>query len=377
MQLHQTVDGSPAKDCRSTGGNANAAPPACAACGALEHIVVGDSVVTPASSNVCCARCGLLQVMLNPSLALPDAPPPEAVTATDTADSAPGDATARHRRAAHLSRAVNLKMADTVLALGTSDVALLAEFNELFGIEGYVVAAHRNQQLPEGCPFRFHTGPLLDFTPDVKFDHVFATGVLERQNDALKALLHLRKLLKPSGRLTLSTNNVLPGGEISESAFFGAGITLCLSPNTVAVLLARAGFLVDQMSATETLTVVAKPNPNVELLPQPFVPQMMTAPEQTGEWLVARLAAYVNLQQLRFAAQQGALRNEHLRHVLALLDVPAFEGHRVDCLVDIVQSLANQGAGANARLIATSAAMNQRLPQNVRDGFARFAAALT
>src|SRR5690606_27307185 len=320
-----------------------------------------------------------LQVMSNPSVAAPETPSSAPLEQAEPAavESPPVDPAAFHRRAAHLSRAVNLKMADTVLALGATDVALLAEFHELFGIEGYVVAAHPHQQLPTGLPFHFHAGALWDFTPDVKFDHIFATGVLERQHDALNVLLHLRKLLKPSGRLTLSTNNVLPNDEISESAFFGTDITLCFSPNTLGVLLARAGFLVDQMSTTETLTVVAKLDPNARLLPQPFVPQMMTAPAQTGEWLVARLAAYVNLQQLRHAAQHGALRNEHLRHVLALLDVPAFEAHRVDCLVDIVQSLANQGAGANARLIATSAAMNQRLPQTVRDGFARFAAALT
>ncbi len=368
MGQHQIVDDSGAEDCRSSGRVSDVVPAqSCVACGAADRIVLGDSIVTPGSLNVCCARCGLLQVTGNKSLQR---------GALDEPATPPMESAAMRRRAEHLARVVNVKMADTVLALGLHDVALLAEFDDLFGIDGHVLAAHPEQRLPEGSSFRLHAGSVLDFRPGVEFDHIFATGVLERQHNVLDTLLCLRRLLKPWGRLTIEARNVLPDGEISEAAFFGENTTVCLSPNTLGLLLARAGFIVDQVSAAAVITLVARVDGSAKSLPRPFQPQMLVSPEQDGEWLVSRLVAYVNLQQLRQAAQEGTLRTEHLRDVVALLDVPAFEAHRVDCLVDIVQSLASQGAGIGARLIASSAAMNQKFPPSVRDGFARFADAL-
>lgn len=368
MGQHQMVDASSAEDCRSKGPESGPAPAGvCAACGSSERIVVGDSIVTPGSLNVCCVRCGLLQVSgigspLQGAHDEPLAPPVERTALT--------------RRAEKLSHVLDVRMADNILALGLRDVPLLTEFNELFGVEGHVVAAHSAHRLPENSPYAFFSGHILSFRPKVKFDRVLATGFLERQHNVLGTLVHLRALMKPGARLLVEARNILPGGEISETAFFGENTAVCLSPNTLGLLLARAGFIVDQMTTGPTITLVAKLDPSVRTVPRPFSPHMLTAPEQDGNWLVSRLAAYVQFQQLREVARQGTLTVDHVRDVLALLDVAAFEAHRVDCLVDIVQSLAHRGSGAGARLIASSAAMKPGFPREVREGFARFAEAL-
>lgn len=368
MGQHQMVDASSADDCRSKSPESGPAlAGVCAACGASERIVLGDSVVTPAALNVCCVRCGLLQVTgagapLQGSYDEGLAPPLERA--------------ALRRRAEQLARVLDVRMADDILALGLADVPLLAEFDELFGVEGHVVAAHAGQRLPEGSPYSFFEGPILSFRPNVKFDRILATGVLERQHDVLGTLSHLRALMKPGARLLIEVKNLLPAGEISESAFFGENTAVCLSPNTLGLLLARAGLTVDQMAPGRVITLVAKMDPSARVVPRPFQPHLLAAPEQDGQWLVARLAAYVQLQQLREAALQGALDVDRLRDVLALIEVAAFEAHRIDCLVDIVQGLANRGAVAGARMIASSAAMRPGFPREVREGFARFAEAL-
>jgi hypothetical protein len=369
MGQHQTVDAFSAEDCQSAGRESGPVlAGVCAACGASERIVLGDSIVTPASLNVCCVRCGLLQVSglgsrLQGVLEEALAPPLEPV--------------ATLRRAEKLSHVLDVRMADNILALGLCDVPLLSAFDGLFGVEGYVVAAHPDQRLPDGSPYSLFSGPLLEFRPNVKFDRVLATGVLERQYDVLGTLIHLRGLMKPGARLFLEARNLLPAGEISEAAFFGANTAVCLSPNTLGLLLARAGFIVDQMSTGRAITLVARIDQSARALPRAFESHMLATPEQDGNWLVTRLASYVQLQQLRLAAQQGTLNVEHVRDVLSLLDVAAFDAHRVDCLVDIVQGLANRGAVAGARMIASSASMKPGFPSEVREGFARFAEALT
>jgi hypothetical protein len=369
MGQHQIVDASSAEDCRSEGRESGPiAAAVCGACGASERLVLGDSVVTLGSSNVCCLQCGLLQVS--------GAGAPLR-GAHEEGATPPMERAALFRRAEQLSHVLDVRMADNILALGLRDVPLLAEFDALFGVEGHVVSAHPEQRLPEGSPYAFFSGPILDFNPNVKFDRILATGVLERQHDVLGTLIHLRGLMKPGARLLIEARNLLPAGEIAESAFFGENTAVCLSPNTLGLLLARAGLSVDQMSAGRAITLVAKVDPNARVLPRPFAPHMLTTPEQDGNWFVARLAAYVQLQQLRQAAQQGMLNVQHVRDVLALLEVAAFETHRIDCLVDIVQGLANRGVAAGARMIASAASMKPGFPREVREGFARFAEALT
>lgn len=359
------LDASSTEDCRSPGAASQPTVAACAACGDSEWIVVGDSVFYPGSSNVCCVRCGLLQVIgREASQGAHDEPQVQASEGVAS------------RSVDQLANVLDVRMADNVLALGLRDVPLLAEFDGLFGVEGYVLAARRDQCLPDGSPYALFAGPISDFEPGVKFDRVLASGVLERQNDVLATLVHLRKLMKPSGRVLIEARNLLPGGEIAESAFFGESTVVCLSPNTLGLLLARAGFIVDQMTTGAALMVVARVDPSARALPRPFAPHMLVAPEQNGNWLVTRLGAYVQLQQLREAALQGVLGVQHVRDVLTLLDVPAFEAHRVDCLVDIVQGLAARGVAAGARIIASSASAKPGFPRDVREGFARFAEAL-
>lgn len=377
MAQHQRVDAPGAEDCRSEGavsetvpGTTSGATPGpsaaatCVACGGAEQIVLGDSLFSPGSSNVCCVRCGLLQVSGG------------GAPLKGAHDELPAPEGAASRRVEQLAHVLDVRMADDILALGLRDVPLLAEFDELFGVEGHVIAARSDQRLPEGSPYTFFAGPLVDFNPKVKFDRVLASGVLERQHDVLATLVHLRGLMKPGGRLLIEARNLLPGGEIAESAFFGENTAVCLSPNTLGLLLARAGFGVDQMSSGRVITVAARVDPSARGVPRPFAPHLLTAPEQDGNWLVTRLGAYVQLQQLRDAALQGLLNVQHVRDVLALIDVPAFEAHRIDCLVDIVQALANRGVAAGARMIASSASMKPGFPREVREGFARFAEAL-
>lgn len=374
MGQHQMVDASNAEDCRSRGPESEPVPTGiCAACGTSERLVLGDSIVSPGCLNVCCVRCGLLQVTgLDPS-----ATSTALQGAHEETPAPPLERATLRRRAEQLSHALDVRMADNILALGLRDVPLLAEFDDLFGVEGHVVAARADQRLPEGSPYTFHTGSILSFRPNVKFDRILATGVLERQHNVLGTLLHLRGLMKPGARLLIEARNILPSGEIAESAFFGEGTAVCLSPNTLGLLLARAGLSVEQMTTGPAISLVAKIDKTARILPRPFQPHLLSAPEQDGTWLVTRLASYVQFQQLREAALQGTLNVEHVRDVLSLLEAPAFEGHRVDCLVDIVQGLTNRGAVAGARLIASSAAMKPGFPREVREGFARFAEALT
>jgi len=278
----------------------------------------------------------------------------------------PMERAALRRRAQQLAHVLDVRMADDILALGLRELPLLAEFDELFGVEGHVVAANPGHRLPEGSPYSLFTGTITEFRPNVKFDRILATGVLERQYNVLDTLIHLRGLMKPGARLLIEARNILPAGEIAEAAFFGENTAVCLSPNTLGLLLARAGLLVDQMSTGRAIAVVAKVDQSVRVLPRPFSPHMLATPEQDGNWLVARLASYVQFQQLRHAAQQGTLNVEHVRDVLSLLEVAAFEAHRIDCLVDIVQSLANRGVAARARMIAASAATKPGFLSEVR-----------
>jgi SAM-dependent methyltransferase len=341
--------------------------PSCLACGSSDVIVIGERPDDSQRLNLCCDRCALLQVSPGATADL-DA---RAAQARSKADTVIEPRSARIR-AERLALGANVKMGDLVLGFGAYGAQLLGEFHELFGIDAHVVAQTAPAWTPPGAVI--FEGEPGAYHPGVTFDAILPLHVAHLWRDPLGTFVHLRKLLKPTGVLILEVQNVLPDGEFDVAAFLGSGTTSSFSLNTIRLVLLRAGFLVEVARDADTIVLSCRPNRAARELPLPFEAAMLQSPEQTGDWLLPRLATYVAAEQMREEVLAGAIDAPHVRAFLELLREPAFDDHLIGAAVEVVQAFAEAGEFTAAQMIA-GAALN-RAPEGYRAGLERLMAAL-
>jgi SAM-dependent methyltransferase len=265
-------------------------------------------------------------------------------------------------------------MGDAVLTFGAYGAQLAGELDALFGIDAHVVVdVAKPASLPSNAVA--FADDVKAYEPGLLFDTILALHVAQQWSDPLGTLLHLRKLLKPSGALVVEVPNVLPGGEFEIEAFLGPGTASSFSLNTIRLLLLRAGYHVEVARDDDTVVLSCRIDGTVnKSIPVPFRPDMLHTVEQNGDWLLPRLATYVAAEHTRDEVVGGNTDAATTRAFLELLRQPAFDDHLVNIAVEIVQAYAEAGSFHAARMIAGAAAVT--LPEQYRDALRRLTDAL-
>lgn len=150
-----------------------------------------------------------------------------------------------------------------------------------------------------------HIGVLETFDPgDHLFDQIQMFHVLEHVHDPLDCLIRLRSMLKPTGRLIIDVPDMMtPYGGLEW--FFQYPHLYSFSRNTLMGLFHRAGLKPVRGSFAGTVILVGHPVANVGTLPLPFVPSMLSQPEQNGDWVANRLLTYNGLEKICKMVKKG------------------------------------------------------------------------
>lgn len=241
---------------------------------------------------------------------------------------------------------------------------------EPFGIEpGEDEAEHARKDGIDcftGSLEAFHAG-------ERRFDQVQCFHVLEHIHDPLAALLKLRRLLKPRGKLLLEVPNVYQPYGLLEDNFFQNVHLVSYGPNTLPALVRRAGFMVTRVVDASTLFVVAQASAVAESsLPLAFSPELLFQREHDAAWLAARLHSYASLARLTLALAQHGCSPELTASLVQTLAQPAFIGNMVETCASFVERLVAQGMLEQAIAITLAVASGPH-PNELRGQFRTFA----
>jgi SAM-dependent methyltransferase len=224
-----------------------------------------------------------------------------------------------------------------------------------FGIEPGEAEAEQARQAGVDC----FTGSLEAFEPgDQRFDFVQSFHVLEHVHEPLAALLQMRRLLRPSGRLLIEVPNVHRPYGLLEENFFQNVHLVSYGPSTLAALVRRAGFEVTRVIDSSTLLVVASPSEPVPdaALPLGYSQALLSSPEQDARWHAARLSTYANLEKLRLLFLHRGPSQQLTETLVRSLIQPAFETHLTDSCAFFVQAFIDQGKVHDALLVTLAVA---------------------
>lgn len=371
-------------------------PVPCPLCGDSEGAVVGEKGrFGMAVRNVCCATCATVYVT----------PRPTAVAmaeyyrstyrqhygavgyiGADGKRAAPGDAgyeaALEHWHRPQADNALLLGETETgasVLEIGCRHGRTLALMRERrgilpFGVEPGESEAEEARRAGVAC----FTGALEDYDPGSRtFDQVQWFHVLEHVHEPLQALVKLRRLLKPEGRMVIEVPNVYePYGSL-EGNFFQNVHLVSYSPRTLPALLRRAGFEPLRVVEGGALLVVARPNPHVDAtqLPLPFSRELLGQEPDDTRWVATRLGNYANLEQLAELCRAGRPPEDLAPMLLRCLRFPAFTSHLLDVCALFVERLVARGLLEPA-IAVLLAVVNGPHPAELRAEFRTFAGRL-
>jgi SAM-dependent methyltransferase len=365
----------------------------CPLCGGRDGIVVGErGRFGMPVRNVCCGECATVYVTPRPSA---DAMAEYyrstyrkhyggvGYIGSDGKRTAPGDAGYEAALLQwHSPQADNaLSLAETrpgasVLEIGCRHGKTLALMRERRGIEPFGIEPGESEAAEaRDAGVDCFTGSLEDFEPgDRRFDQVQCFHVLEHVQDPLAALLKMRELLAPEGKLVLEVPNVLQPYGLLEENFFQNVHLVSYSPNTLAALVRRAGFEVLRVVEAGMLFLVAKPAklPADVTLPLAFDKALLGAPEQDSVWLATRLGSYANLEKLAALVNHGHAPQQLTAMLLKVLSFPSFTAHMITTSALFVEKLVALGALDHAIAITLAVAQGPH-PSDVRAQFKVFA----
>jgi SAM-dependent methyltransferase len=242
---------------------------------------------------------------------------------------------------------------------------------EAFGIEPGENEAEQARQAGIDC----FTGALEAFEPgERRFDQVQWFHVLEHVHEPLEALIKLRSLLAPGGKLLIEVPNVYQPYGLLEENFFQNVHLVSYSPNTLPALVRRAGFDIARVVDAGSLFVVATPSVLAEdaALPLPFTPQLLDAQHEDVAWVAVRLRSYANLEKLKLLLRHRGASAELTATLVRALAFPAFSGHLVDSCAFFVETLLGQGKLDDALLVTLAVAQGPHPPE-LRAEFRGFA----
>jgi 2-polyprenyl-3-methyl-5-hydroxy-6-metoxy-1,4-benzoquinol methylase len=371
-------------------------PVPCPLCGDSEGAVVGErGRFGMPVRNVCCATCATVYVSPRPTAAAMGLYYRSTYRkhyggvgyiGPDGVRAAPGDAgydAALHHW--HSPQADNaLLLGETapgasVLEIGCRHGRTLELMRERrgivpFGVEPGEAEAEEARRAGVDC----FTGALEDFDPGSRrFDQVQWFHVLEHVHEPLQALLKLRSLLKPEGRMVVEVPNVYePYGSL-EGNFFQNVHLVSYSPRTLPALLRRAGFEPLRVVDGGALLVVARPSLDVDAaeLPLPFSRGMLGAVGEDTRWVATRLGNYANLEQLAELCRAGRALEELTPVLLRCLSFPAFTSHLLDVCALFVERLVARGL-VDPAIAVLLAVVNGPHPEELRAEFRTFAGRL-
>ena len=265
-----------------------------------------------------------------------------------------------------------------VLEIGCRHGRTLSLMRDRAGIEPFgIEPGEAEAELARRSGIECQSSPLEAFDPgDRRFDLSQAFHVLEHVHDPLEALVKLRSLLRPGGKLLIEVPNVHQPYGLLEENFFQNVHLVSYSPNTLPALMRRAGFDVLRVVDTSSLFVVASPSElPAEQLPLEFSPEFLGHPEQDDEWLAVRLLSYANLEKLKLLFRQRGPSAQLTTALLRALAFPAFTGHLVESCAFFVESLLGLGRLDDALLVTLAVAQGPH-PNELRGEFRGFAARL-
>jgi SAM-dependent methyltransferase len=240
-----------------------------------------------------------------------------------------------------------------------------------FGVEPGEAEAEQARRAGIAC----FTGSLEDYEPGARrFDQVQWFHVLEHVHEPLQALLKLRSLLKPEGRMIVEVPNVYePYGSL-EGNFFQNVHLVSYSRRTLPALLRRAGFEPQAVVEGGALFVVARPAPRVDVndLPRPFSRELLGEDAEDTKWVATRLGNYANLEQLAELCRAGRSPEELTPTLVRCLSFPAFTSPLLDVCAFFVERLVARGLLEPAVAVLL-AVVNGPHPTEVRAEFRKFA----
>jgi SAM-dependent methyltransferase len=219
------------------------------------------------------------------------------------------------------------------------------------------------------------TGQLEAYDPGaLRFDQVQWFHVLEHLHEPLSALLKLRQMLAPRGKLLVEVPNVYAPYGLLEENFFQNVHLVSYSPNTLPALIRRAGFEVTRVVDAGALFVVATPSDDdsSQSLPLPFAPSLLATPEQDASWVATRLQSYAKLSKLMLLFKHQGPSPQLLGTLVRALGSPGFEPHLTTVCAFFIEQLLGRGQTEDALLLTLAVAQGPH-PVELRQQFRGFA----
>lgn len=365
----------------------------CPVCGDGAGVVVGEKGrFGMAVRNLCCATCATVYITPRPSAAAMSEYYRSTYrkhygkvgyVAESGAAISPGEAGYEQALLSwHSQQADNALMlaapepGASVLEIGCRHGKTLALMRERRGIVPFGVEPGQNEaEEARRDGIDCFAGSLEEYAAGARrFDLIQCFHVLEHVHEPLAALLELRRLLRPGGRLLLEVPNLYVPYGLLEENFFQNVHLVSYSPSTLPALLRRAGFEVTRVIDAGTLFVLAAPRalPDDVALPLPFARELLEHPEHDTAYVAVRLRSYASLEKLKFVFQHRGASEPLMAALLQTLSFPAFPPALANASAFFVEQLLAQGL-IDAALMLTLAVARGPHPADLRREFRGFA----
>jgi SAM-dependent methyltransferase len=269
------------------------------------------------------------------------------------------------------------RIGQRVLEIGCRHGRTLSIMRDRLGILPYgIEPGPEEARLAEANGIQCFNGTLEAFDPgETRFDQIQLFHVFEHLHEPLGALVRMRALLAPGGKIVVEVPNVhQPYGLLEENFFQNAHITN-FSAETLPAMFRRAGLDVSIVIDEEVLYIVGASDGSTEPLPRSFDPEMLAAPRRPAQWVADRLATYAELEKLRTGLLARGPSMELINALVKALGRPAFVPHTISVVSEAVEFFIERGAPRAAAIIANAAAMGPH-EEEVVVGFRELAAAV-
>lgn len=266
-----------------------------------------------------------------------------------------------------------MQTGDRVLQLGCGSGETLTIQREVLGVDcfGVEVSAELAAVASEA---RIETEVTCFDSPDFFFeelDVIEAFHFIQRVPDPLQWLQQSWECLAVGGRIVIEVPNLHhPQGSL-EDAFLRPGHLHYWSESTLAALLERAGFTVERVVSTLTLFAVGRKE-SAEPRDVPYSAALLRQPEQSHEWVAARLKTYSAMERIRQTMRKQGPNMDLLHQLVHQLMKPAFGFHVVSVGLDLIDFFLQHQAVGLACLLAT-AASDGPYESELKDRFAKLA----
>lgn len=324
--------------------------------------------------NVACQACGLVYVNPRPTPAALEAYYRDQyrshyhgvkITAADGRPVGPEDegfpevwAERRKNQAQTALHLGGVQPGGRVLEVGCGDGQSLAFMRDLGGvtvegIEPDVAQAALASERGIEC----FAGLLESFDPgERRYDQVQMFHVLEHVVDPVDALLRMRRLLAPGGRLLIEVPDVRQPYGALEGNFFQNAHLFSYSASTLAALFSRAGLTPLRMAEVGTLYMTGeRDGRSDDDLPRAFEPSFLVHSEEDGAFIAERLDTYRILEPMVREILRE-MNMDRLQSFCQALSRPSFLPVLVHSVTQVVEHVLRYDAHRVASIILKAAA---------------------